>query len=162
MRRSSQQDSEHRRPGIELRIVALAGEIGASWSTGYYWYRFDRHARNPLRWIQFGWDVLRTSIGLWRDARRFRATHVLVPEFESALRNGMVAIAYETIQSRDGTLPLLTPMSEIAGRMAVHEGAKHLEKPMQGRGLLLAGVPGVAARQGMQSDIQTKRLRMTV
>ena len=69
------------------RIVALAGEIGASWSTGYYWYRFDRHARNPLRWIQFGWDVLRTSIGLWRDARRFRATHVLVPEFESALRN---------------------------------------------------------------------------
>ncbi|MCG3149478.1 MAG: Alanine dehydrogenase [Verrucomicrobiae bacterium] len=64
--------------------------------------------------------------------------------FESSLRIGLVAIAYETIQARDGTLPLLTPMSEIAGRMAVHEGAKHLEKPMQGRGLLLAGVPGVA------------------
>jgi alanine dehydrogenase len=64
--------------------------------------------------------------------------------FERALQLGLVAIAYETIQARDGSLPLLTPMSEIAGRMAVHEGAKHLEKPMQGRGLLLAGVPGVA------------------
>ena len=59
------------------------------------------------------------------------------------VRSNCVAIAYETIQLPDGTLPLLTPMSEIAGRMSVHEGAKHLEKPMQGRGLLLAGVPGV-------------------
>ena len=63
--------------------------------------------------------------------------------FNAALRSGIVAIAYETIQSSDGTLPLLTPMSEIAGRMAVHEGAKYLEEPMKGRGLLLAGVPGV-------------------
>ena len=55
-----------------------------------------------------------------------------------------MAIAYETIQLPDGTLPLLTPMSEIAGRMAVHKGAKFLEEPMKGRGLLLAGVPGVA------------------
>jgi alanine dehydrogenase len=64
--------------------------------------------------------------------------------FEGVLRSGAVAIAYETIQLPDGTLPLLTPMSEIAGRMAVHQGAKFLEEPMQGRGLLLAGVPGVA------------------
>src|SRR5207249_1258540 len=64
--------------------------------------------------------------------------------FQAVLRSGIAAIAYETIQLPDGTLPLLTPMSEIAGRMAVHEGAKHLEKPMHGRGLLLAGVPGVA------------------
>jgi len=64
--------------------------------------------------------------------------------FRAALRSGIVAIAYETIQLPDGTLPLLTPMSEIAGRMAVHQGAKFLEEPLQGRGLLLAGVPGVA------------------
>jgi len=64
--------------------------------------------------------------------------------FSSTLRSGIIAIAYETIQSPDGSLPLLTPMSEIAGRMAVHEGAKYLEEPMKGRGLLLAGVPGVA------------------
>jgi len=66
------------------------------------------------------------------------------PVFEAIVKSGVVAIAYETIQLPDGTLPLLTPMSEIAGRMAVHEGAKYLEEPMKGRGLLLAGVPGVA------------------
>lgn len=64
--------------------------------------------------------------------------------FEALARTGIVAVAYETIQLSDGSLPLLTPMSEIAGRMSVHEGAKFLEEPMKGRGLLLAGVPGVA------------------
>lgn len=54
-----------------------------------------------------------------------------------------VCVAYETIQLPDGTLPLLTPMSEVAGRMAIQEGAKYLERPMEGRGILLAGVPGV-------------------
>jgi alanine dehydrogenase len=56
----------------------------------------------------------------------------------------IVAIAYETVQSADGSLPLLIPMSEVAGRMAVQEGAKYLEKPRGGRGILLSGVPGVA------------------
>ena len=64
--------------------------------------------------------------------------------FGAIIRSKIVAVAYETIQLADGSLPLLTPMSEIAGRMAVHEGAKFLEEPMKGRGLLLAGVPGVA------------------
>ena len=59
------------------------------------------------------------------------------------VQSGAVCIAYETIQLPDGTLPLLTPMSEVAGRMAVQEGAKYLERPMEGRGILLAGVPGV-------------------
>jgi alanine dehydrogenase len=63
--------------------------------------------------------------------------------FDGIRRSGIVALAYETIQLADGSLPLLTPMSEIAGRMAVHEGARCLEEPMKGRGLLLAGVPGV-------------------
>jgi alanine dehydrogenase len=54
-----------------------------------------------------------------------------------------ICVAYETIQLPDGTLPLLTPMSEVAGRMAIQEGAKYLERPMEGRGILLAGVPGV-------------------
>ncbi len=55
-----------------------------------------------------------------------------------------VNIAYETIQKGDGSLPLLTPMSEVAGRMAAQEGAKYLEMPQGGRGILLGGVPGVA------------------
>ena len=54
------------------------------------------------------------------------------------------AVAYETIRERDGSLPLLVPMSEVAGRMAVQVGAQYLEKPNGGRGILLAGVPGVA------------------
>jgi alanine dehydrogenase len=54
-----------------------------------------------------------------------------------------VCLAYETVEKPDRSLPLLIPMSEVAGRMAPQEGAKYLEKPMQGRGILLGGVPGV-------------------
>ncbi|MBI2479756.1 MAG: alanine dehydrogenase, partial [Planctomycetia bacterium] len=53
-------------------------------------------------------------------------------------------IAYETLQDRNGHLLLLTPMSEVAGRMSIQEGAKYLERPQMGRGILLGGVPGVA------------------
>ncbi|TPV34637.1 alanine dehydrogenase [Paucihalobacter ruber] len=59
------------------------------------------------------------------------------------IKTGAVCIAYETVESEDGSLPLLTPMSEVAGRMAIQQGAKYLEKPIKGRGVLLGGVPGV-------------------
>ena len=59
------------------------------------------------------------------------------------LSAGIDAVAYETLRDEAGRLPLLTPMSEVAGKMAVQEGAKCLEKPMMGRGILLGGVPGV-------------------
>jgi alanine dehydrogenase len=62
----------------------------------------------------------------------------------AVIASGAVAIAYETVQLPSGELPLLTPMSEVAGRMAVQEGAKYLEKVHGGRGVLLGGVPGVA------------------
>lgn len=55
-----------------------------------------------------------------------------------------VCLAYETVEKSDHSLPLLVPMSEVAGRMAIQEGAKYLEKPMKGKGILLGGVPGVA------------------
>ena len=58
------------------------------------------------------------------------------------MKNKCVAIAYETVQKEDGSLPLLIPMSEVAGRMAPQEGAKYLERTMGGRGVLLGGVPG--------------------
>ncbi|MBU8922451.1 MAG: alanine dehydrogenase [Bacteroidales bacterium] len=58
-------------------------------------------------------------------------------------KTGAISIAYETMEEMDGTLPLLTPMSEVAGRMATQEGAKYLERPMGGLGMLLGGVPGV-------------------
>jgi alanine dehydrogenase len=60
------------------------------------------------------------------------------------LKSGAVAIAYETITDRDNSLPLLTPMSEVAGRMAAQEAAKYSERAQGGRGILLGGVPGVA------------------
>lgn len=62
---------------------------------------------------------------------------------ESVMKSRIVAIAYETVQTPDGELPLLIPMSEVAGRMAVQQGAKYLERRMGGRGVLLSGVPGV-------------------
>ena len=62
---------------------------------------------------------------------------------EACLKAGITAIAYETLADVNGKLPLLTPMSEVAGRMSIQEGAKYLEKPMEGRGILLSGVPGV-------------------
>src|SRR5216684_4121023 len=62
---------------------------------------------------------------------------------EDLLAAGVIAVAYETVTSAQGTLPLLTPMSEVAGRMAPHVGARCLEKENGGRGVLLGGVPGV-------------------
>lgn len=63
---------------------------------------------------------------------------------KNILATGCTAVAYETLRGRAGDLPCLTPMSEIAGRMSIQEGAKYLERPQLGRGILLAGVPGVA------------------
>src|SRR5207302_581142 len=65
------------------------------------------------------------------------------PLTRAVMDSGVTAIAYETIQDSRGNLPLLTPMSEVAGRMSIQEGAKFLERPFDGRGILLGGVPGV-------------------
>src|SRR5919197_683020 len=66
------------------------------------------------------------------------------PELARALRDsGAIAIGYETVQRADGSLPLLTPMSEVAGRLSVQEGAFYLGRAHGGRGILLSGVPGV-------------------
>jgi alanine dehydrogenase len=63
---------------------------------------------------------------------------------EGCLQKGIAAVAYETLADEQGHLPLLTPMSEVAGKMSIQEGAKCLERPMRGRGILLGGVAGVA------------------
>ncbi len=65
------------------------------------------------------------------------------PLTRAVMRSGITAVAYETIRDARGNLPLLTPMSEVAGRMSIQEGAKFLERPFEGRGILLGGVPGV-------------------
>jgi alanine dehydrogenase len=116
-----------------------------------------------------GAEVVETAAEVWRRSelickvkeplplewRNIRPTQTLFTYFHFAasreltsamLKSGATCIAYETVEGkRPGLLPLLTPMSEIAGKMAIQEAAKFLEKPMGGRGILLGGVPGVPA-----------------
>lgn len=81
-----------------------------------------------------------------RDQLVFTYFHFAASEelTRAVIESGISAVAYETVESPDGELPLLTPMSEVAGRMAVQAGAKYLERPAGGSGVLLGGVPGVA------------------
>lgn len=96
--------------------------------------------------------IVKVKEPLASEYERMRAGQLLytylhlaaVPELAQALMGQRVtAVAYETIQLADGSLPCLAPMSAIAGRLSVQEGAKYLERPYGGRGVLLGGVPGV-------------------
>ncbi len=86
------------------------------------------------------WPLIREGQTLFTYFH-FAASRALT---EAMMDSGATCVAYETLQDRNGRLPLLTPMSEVAGRMSVQEGAKYLERPQMGRGILLGGVPGVA------------------
>ena len=91
-------------------------------------------------------EPLTPELGMMRPSQvMFTYFHFAVDRqlTESVLASGSVAVAYETIADRSGRLPLLTPMSEVAGKMSIQAGAKYLERPMMGRGILLGGVPGV-------------------
>jgi alanine dehydrogenase len=96
--------------------------------------------------------ILKVKEPIEPEWKRIRKSQVVFTYFHFAasepltkaiLASGCVAIAYETVQLATGELPLLTPMSEVAGRMAVQEGAKYLERVFGGSGILLGGVPGV-------------------
>lgn len=115
----------------------------------------------------YGAQILATADEVWAIAEmimkvkepiaeeytRCRANQLIFTYFHFAssealthamINSGAVCLAYETVETKDRQLPLLIPMSEVAGRMAVQQGAKYLEKPAMGRGVLLGGVPGVA------------------
>ena len=79
-----------------------------------------------------------------RDLILFTYLHLAAdkPQMEALMAAGVKGVAYETLMERDGSLPLLAPMSQIAGRLSIQEGAKYLEKKFGGRGVLLSGVPG--------------------
>ncbi len=85
------------------------------------------------------WDMIRPGQLLFTYFH-FAADRGLT---QAMIDSGSTCVAYETLTDSQGRLPLLTPMSEVAGRMSIQEGAKFLEKPTQGRGILLGGVPGV-------------------
>jgi alanine dehydrogenase len=140
-----------REAGHEVRVQATAGE-GSSITDREY--------------MQAGAEIVQTADEVWKadlvvkvkepqkaEYPYFRPGLILftylhlapLPELTDELLSSRVSgVAYETILEPDGSLPLLTPMSEVAGRMAVQVGAQYLERPSGGRGILLGGVPGVA------------------
>ncbi|MCI0546460.1 MAG: alanine dehydrogenase [Candidatus Rokubacteria bacterium] len=118
----------------------------------------DEYLRGGARIAPVGpvWEgaelILKVKEPLPEEVARLRPGHTLftylhlapAPELARALQaTGAIAIAYETVERPDGSLPLLTPMSEVAGRLAVQEGAYYLGRAHGGRGILLSGVPGV-------------------
>jgi alanine dehydrogenase len=121
------EDGAYSKAGAE--IVKTAGEI------------FERadmvmHVKEPL---PPEYDLIK------KDQIIFTYLHLAAAEelTHELIKKGSISIAYETIQKADGSLPLLTPMSEVAGRMAIQQGAKYLEMAQGGHGVLLGGVPGV-------------------
>ena len=121
------EDSEYVRAGAE--IIETAAEVFSR-------SEMVMHVKEPLP----------SEYGLiFKDQIVFTYLHLAAAEelTRALIHSQSVNIAYETIQKADGSLPLLTPMSEVAGRMAIQEGAKYLEMAQGGQGVLLGGVPGV-------------------
>ena len=121
---------------LDEQYAAVGAELAAN--AADVWSRAEMiiKVKEP---IESEWPLMR------EDQVIFTYFHFAADErlTRAVVDSGCIAIAYETVQVDGGELPLLTPMSEVAGRMAVQEGAKYLEKLMGGRGILLGGVPGV-------------------
>ena len=130
-------------------------ETGAGTGSGF---RDEEYAAAGARLADVSevWDkallVLKVKEPVAEEVARIREGQTLftylhlapVPDLVRALqRRGVLAIAYETVERADGSLPLLTPMSEVAGRLAIQEGAHYLGRAYGGRGIMLSGVPGV-------------------
>ncbi len=146
--------------GAELLVGAghtVFVERGAGLGSGFTDEDFERAGARLLETAEEVWDkaemIMKVKEPIAPEWPRMRKGQVIYTYFHFAaseeltravIGSGAVAVAYETVELATGELPLLTPMSEVAGRMAVQEGAKYLEKVHGGRGVLLGGVPGVA------------------
>jgi alanine dehydrogenase len=139
--------------GHEIRV-----EAGAGGGSGFEDSLYDRAGATIVPSADDVWAsaemIVKVKEPIAPEYRRMREGQLLftylhlapVPELtQELLKRKVTGIAYETITDRRGTLPLLTPMSEVAGRMAIQVGAHYLEKMSGGRGILLGGVPGVPA-----------------
>lgn len=129
---------------------------GAGFNSGFLDEDYAGAGATILETIEDVYDVaemiVKVKEPIEQEYNLIKADQVVFTYFHfassEALTNAMIesksiCIAYETVEDADGTLPLLIPMSEVAGRMSVQQGAKYLEKPIMGRGILLGGVPGV-------------------
>ncbi len=140
-----------RQAGHEVWVEPSAG-VGSGYSDEDYRGAGASIAQSKEQVFQQSTLIVKVKEPLLSECHLFRPDQTLftylhlasLPELTKALMETKItAIAYETIEAKDGTLPMLKPMSEIAGRMSVQVGARYLEKTQGGRGLLLAGVPGV-------------------
>jgi alanine dehydrogenase len=140
-----------RQAGHDVWLEPSAG-TGSGYSDEEYRNAGAALAESKEQLFQRATLIVKVKEPLLSECRFFRPGQTLftylhlasLPDLTKALlETSITAIAYETIEAKDGTLPMLKPMSEIAGRMSVQIGARYLEKTQGGRGLLLAGVPGV-------------------
>ena len=140
-----------RQAGHVIWVERSAG-VGSGYSDEDYRSAGASMADSKEQLFQQAALIVKVKDPLLSECRYFRPGQTLftylhlasLPDLTKTLLDTRItAIAYETIEAKDGTLPMLKPMSEIAGRMSVQIGARYLEKTQGGRGLLLAGVPGV-------------------
>ncbi len=140
-----------RQAGHVIVIEPSAG-VGSGYSDEDYRSAGATIAESKEQLFQQSTLIVKVKEPLLSECHLFRSGQTLftylhlasLPDLTAALLDSKItAIAYETIEAKDGTLPMLKPMSEIAGRMSVQIGARYLEKTQGGCGLLLAGVPGV-------------------
>jgi alanine dehydrogenase len=139
--------------GHEVYVQAGAGE-GAGFSDEEYEEADARLVDGPDEVFESSDLIVKVKEPVPEEYDRFREGHQLFTYLHLAADKGLTeflmerrinSIAYETVETSDGSLPLLTPMSEVAGRMSVQAAAHHLESPQGGAGLLLGGVPGTPA-----------------
>ncbi|HZC83809.1 MAG TPA: alanine dehydrogenase, partial [Rubrobacter sp.] len=139
--------------GHEVYVQAGAGE-GAGFSDEEYEEAGGRVVEEPEEVFEASDLIVKVKEPVPEEYDRFREGQQLFTYLHLAADKGLTeflmerkinSIAYETVESSDGSLPLLTPMSEVAGRMSIQAAAHHLESPQGGAGLLLGGVPGTPA-----------------
>ncbi|MDX1637900.1 MAG: alanine dehydrogenase [Balneolaceae bacterium] len=148
-------------PGGVKQFVQSGHEVlieeGAGTASGFPDELYREEGATILADVEEVWDradmIMKVKEPIKEEYPRMREDQVIFTYFhfaasreltEAVVDSGCVAIAYETVEKEDGSLPLLIPMSEVAGRMAAQEGAKYLEKPLGGRGVLMGGIPGVS------------------
>lgn len=131
-------------------------ESGAGVSSGFENAEYEQAHATIIATADEVWAraemIIKVKEPVGEEYRRARKDQLIFTYFhfassqeltEAMIKSGSVCLAYETVETADRQLPLLIPMSEVAGRMAIQQGAKYLEKPVKGRGVLLGGVPGV-------------------
>jgi alanine dehydrogenase len=133
-------------------IVETKAGIGSGFDDAAYLEAGAKIAKNAKEVYHKADMIIKVKEPIKQEYNLIRRDQILFTYFHFAaskeltvamMKAQAVCIAYETVQKTDGSLPLLIPMSEVAGRMAPQEGAKYLERTMGGRGILLGGVPGV-------------------